>query len=97
MSLTTVALNETRQRFEIPVGEEFAYLDFRWHNGLLALMHTFVPPEERGQNLAGQLAAFALNYARERHVKILVYCPFVAQYLQHHPEFNDLVVSLDHR
>ena len=91
MEAATIVNNEKEQRFEIKVGEEYAYLTYRFYKNDLALMHTFVPHEGRGQNLGGQLAAHALTYARERNMKIMVYCPFVSQYMKRHPEFDDLV------
>lgn len=79
-------INEDRLRFEIPVGPEFAYLDYRWHHNDLVLMHTFVPEAARGQHMADRLAAFALQYAATNKLKVIVYCPFVSAYLKRHPE-----------
>jgi len=33
-----------------------------------------------------------LDYAREHHLKVDVICPFVAGYLETHPEYSDLVL-----
>jgi hypothetical protein len=53
--------------------------------------HTFVPPALRGGGIASQLAEFALRYARDNGLKVRPTCPFVARYLQRHPEFQPLV------
>jgi hypothetical protein len=53
--------------------------------------HTFVPPALRGRGIASQLAEHALRYARDSGLKVRPTCPFVARYLQRHPEFQPLV------
>ncbi len=83
--------NTQRQRFEFPVDDDFAYLEYRWYRKNLALMHTEVPRKVQGKGIAGLLAKFALDYARKNDIKIMVYCPYVAAYLKRHPEYADLV------
>ncbi|MEM9528385.1 MAG: N-acetyltransferase, partial [Bacteroidota bacterium] len=31
------------------------------------------------------------QYAKDNGLKVLPYCPFVAAYLERHPEWNDIV------
>ena len=93
MTNTTIHItnNEKEQRFEMPVGDDFAVIAYRWQNGKLALMHTEVPPQAEGKGLAGKLAKFAFEQARQQQRKVLVYCPYISSYLKRHPEYNDLV------
>lgn len=83
--------NEHRHRFETRIGDEYAYMDYRWYQGDIALMHTFVPESARGQGVSGRLAEFVLRFVREQGLRMLVYCPYVAKYLKEHPEYADLV------
>jgi predicted GNAT family acetyltransferase len=53
--------------------------------------HTFVPRELRGGGIASQLTEYALRYARDNGLKVRPTCPFVASYVQRHPEFQPLV------
>jgi hypothetical protein len=53
--------------------------------------HTFVPQELRGGGIASQLTGYALRYARDNGLKVRPTCPFVASYIQRHPEFQPLV------
>ncbi len=53
--------------------------------------HTFVPPALRGSGIASQLTEYALLYARDNGLKVRPTCPFVARYLERHPEFQPLV------
>jgi len=53
--------------------------------------HTFVPPALRGGGIASQLTEYALRYARDNGLKVRPTCPFVARYIERHPEFQPLV------
>jgi uncharacterized protein len=56
--------NLDRQRFEIDVDGEFAFIEYHMNDGTVYLMHTFVPDNLRGQGLAQKLAKFALDAIR---------------------------------
>jgi predicted GNAT family acetyltransferase len=49
--------------------------------------HTFVPPAVRGRGIASELTDHALRYALEHGRKVVPTCPFVARYIDKHPEF----------
>jgi predicted GNAT family acetyltransferase len=66
---------------------EYATLDAK----TLDYHHTFVPPASRGGGIASQLTEYALRYARDNGLKVRPTCPFVASYVQRHPEFQPLV------
>lgn len=83
--------NEQEQRFETPVNDGMAFIAYRWQNGKLALMHTEVPGEAEGQGIAGSLAKFAFETAKQQQRKILIYCPYLSTYIKRHPEYNDVV------
>lgn len=83
--------NEKTMHFETSLeGGEKAFIEYRWYKGDLALMHTFVPPAFEGHGIASTLAHFALEYAKQKKLSIIVYCPFVAKYLKEHPEYSFL-------
>ena len=65
------------------------------HNGddVLDLRSTLVPPHLRGQGLGSTLVQHALDYARENGMRVIPSCPFVARYIEDHPEYQDLVVE----
>ena len=86
-----ISNNEINQRFETNVANQIAFLEYRWYKGDLALMHTLVPEQLAGKGLGSALAKFALEYAKERKLQIMVYCPFVGKYLKTHPEYDFLV------
>ena len=44
-----------------------------------------------GQGHAGTLARSALDDARSRGLSVVPSCPYVASYIEKHPEYADLV------
>ena len=85
--------DEERMRFEIALGEEFAFIEYRWHDGNIVLMHTEVPESMRGKGIAQKLAKEAFEYIRDHNLQAVVYCPFLLSYLKRHPEYSDMVVN----
>ena len=50
-------------------------------------------PRFEGQGLGARLARFALDDARERGLRVVPLCPFIAAFVKRHPEYQDLVVG----
>lgn len=82
----------TAGRFELERDGRVAYLEYTLSGQVLALLHTEVPDALRGTGIASDLAKTALDWARENHLKVDVVCPFVAKFLEHHPEYSDLIL-----
>lgn len=57
------------------------------------LFHTEVRPELEGQGIAGRLAAFAIDDIRDSGLRLVPGCPYIADYVDRHPEYGDLVVD----
>lgn len=83
--------NQARSRFECEVEGFTPFLTYKQKSHSLALLHTDVPEELEGRGVGGSLARAALEYAREHGLKVLPYCPFVASYIERHPEYAGLV------
>lgn len=83
--------NSNEFRFETPVGNALAFINYRWEHGKLALMHTEVPEEAEGKGIAGELTKFALAQAQLQQRRVLVFCPYISAYLKRHPEYKELV------
>jgi predicted GNAT family acetyltransferase len=82
------------RRFVADVGGKSAYITYRQLDGkILELDHTYVPREFRRSGIASQLTVRALEYARERGSRVVPSCPFVAAYLERHPEYRELRVG----
>jgi hypothetical protein len=72
---------------------EIAVLQYRFHEGMIWLMHTEVPAKLEGKGIASTLARFGLEWARNNHMKAKVLCPFVAVFLKRHLEYQEVVVQ----
>jgi predicted GNAT family acetyltransferase len=82
----------TSGRFELERDGNTAYLEYTIAGNVLALLHTEVPPELRRHGVASSLAKTALDWARENGKKVDVICPSVADYIDKHPEYRDVVL-----
>jgi predicted GNAT family acetyltransferase len=87
----TIINNIERSRFETTVSGGQAILDYEFYNGMLALTHTYVPPQDRNNGVAFALVHFALEYAKAEHLKVIPGCSSVALYIDEHPEYIELV------
>ena len=67
-------------------GDEAAYIDYQFHQDKLVLLYVYVPIPYRGKGYSKALIEFAMQYARDRNVKVDVYCSFIARYMRLHPE-----------
>jgi predicted GNAT family acetyltransferase len=82
----------TSGRLEIERHGHVAYLEYVLAGKVLQLIHSEVPEALRGQGLGSELAHSALEWAREKGLKVDVICPSVAEYLKKHPEYVDLAL-----
>lgn len=87
----TVTRNDATKRFEITAEDATAELRYDEHPRYITLIHTEVPPVLEGRGYGAALARAALEYAREKHLRVVPRCPFVRSYLERHPEYADLV------
>ncbi|HEU5390806.1 MAG TPA: GNAT family N-acetyltransferase [Streptosporangiaceae bacterium] len=86
--------NPDESRFEIRADGQLAgFAQYHLRGSQIAFTHTETDDRFRGHGLAGQLVREALDAARERHLTVLPYCPFVRSWIAGHPEYADLIRS----
>ena len=83
------------RRFEIHYGDDLARLEYHLRGRTIVYTHTIVPPALEGHGIAGRLAKEALDYARNSGLSVVPLCPYVADYIENHPEYADLVAQED--
>jgi predicted GNAT family acetyltransferase len=84
--------NPDAQRYELFVdGKRAGFTDYRLLPGRIVFRHSEVSPEFQGRGLAARLAAGVLDDARARGLMVTPVCPYVARYIEEHPEYADLV------
>ena len=86
--------NPEKHRYEAYVGDELAgFVTYRIRPGAVVLVHTEVASAFEGHGVGGHLAAEALEDIRAQGLKVDPLCPFIADYLDRHPELSDLVAD----
>lgn len=91
--VATVENNEAEQQFETTVDGHRGVLTYSESDGKLYLLHTGVDEALEGRGVGGDLVRFAAEYARERKLGVVPFCPFARHWLHRHAEYADLVVS----
>ena len=82
-----------RYVFRLPGGLE-AEMTFRKFGAeIIAIDHTFTPPEFRGHNIAAQLMNRSIADARRDGVKIRPVCSYAVAQFRRHPEWADLLAQ----
>jgi NAD+ kinase len=88
----SVVDNFELSRYEVQVASEVAgYVEYRRAPGCVEFLHTEVNQGYEGRGLASRLATSALDDVRQRGWQATVSCPFMAGYVERHPEYNDLM------
>ena len=73
-------------RFYAIVRGQEAFIKYaRPDSSTLEIQSTFIPAGLRGQGIASQIAAFACNYAHNRHLKVKPTCPYFNQFIENEP------------
>ena len=84
--------NSDQHRYEARVDGELAgFIQYRESVGLVNLFHTEVDDRFEGRGLGSRLAAGALDAARAAGDPVVPLCPFIASYIERHPEYDDVV------
>lgn len=65
--------------------------DYTLADGVLTLTHTVVESAYEGRGVGSALVRTALDSARDRGLSVVPSCPFVAGWIQKHPDYADLV------
>ena len=62
-------------------------------NGEIYLTHTEVPSALEGKGVGSSLVRLALEDIERQQLRLVPLCPFVAGYVQKHPEWKRLVME----
>jgi uncharacterized protein len=81
-------------RYELRLGGRLIGLAaYRRRNGRIAFTHTEVDESLEGRGFGSRLAATALDDARRAGDDVVPLCPFIAHYIELHPEYQNVVAS----
>lgn len=82
--------NAARRRYELVVDGSTAFVTYRRGSGTITFVHTEVPESLAGRGIGGRLARHVLDIARRDGLTVVPLCPFIAAYMERHPEYDDL-------
>ncbi len=83
--------NRSEQEFELKTGGDKAVAAYQLEGDTIVFTHTVVPPAIEGQGVGSRLIRGALDLVRDRGLKVVPQCPFVAAYVDKHPAYRDLL------
>jgi uncharacterized protein len=89
-----VRRNAELSRYEILVdGEVAGIADYREDGTVWTFPHTVIDAHRRGQGLGAELVRGALDDVRDRGATVVPRCWYVAQFVDEHPEYRDLLAG----
>lgn len=83
-----------RSRYEIIVDGQLAGIaDYRVVGDTVVFPHTEIEPARQGQGLGARLVKGALDDVRAGGRTVVPRCWYVAQFIDDHPEYRDLLAA----
>jgi predicted GNAT family acetyltransferase len=83
-----------RSRYEATLeGEVVGVLQYQRKDGLISFDHAETAIPFRGRGIAGRIVETALIAARADGLKVVPRCPYVADWIAAHAEYQPLVAS----
>lgn len=82
------------RRYELILsGQACARAEYQTEGDRVVFTHTVVDPSLAGRGLGSQLARGALEDVRRRGQRVVARCQFIADYIDRHEEWHDLLDS----
>jgi uncharacterized protein len=78
-------------RFELALSGSVAFIDYQRTGTRYVLTHAEVPATLRGRGIGAQLTAGALQLVRAQGGSVVARCPYVAQFIAHNAQYQDLL------
>ncbi|MFK5647522.1 GNAT family N-acetyltransferase [Ornithinimicrobium sp. LYQ121] len=92
MTNVAVVHRPAQSRFEAMSGEEVVgYLSYEIVGSTVDIQHTVVEPAHRKKGVGAALVEEALREIRAEKLRVRATCPFVAEFIQEHPEHQSLL------
>ena len=74
-------------------GEWIAELTYFTNNGVMTIDHTEIDEKLRGEGIGQDMVKAAVEYAREKGLKIKAACPYAKKVIERTPEFQDILAQ----
>ena len=82
--------NPAENRFEMWIEGQLSKLDYMEDGDTIVMMHVGVPVEYRGHGAAGKITQVGLEYAKEKSLRVIPMCSYVAAYIRRNPQYAGL-------
>jgi predicted GNAT family acetyltransferase len=90
--MSRVVHNADESRYELFVDDKLASIaEYRRVGSRMIFHHTETATAFRGRGLAAELVEWAMTDVREQKLSVVPQCWFVRDFLDDHPEFQELV------
>jgi|SRR5690606_2984899 predicted GNAT family acetyltransferase len=83
--------NGQKSRFEVNLGSDTAYMEYRYQQETRVLMHTYIPEQYRGKGNLAKFIQEVLDQIRASNEEVMINCASVTRFLRDNPEYNDVV------
>jgi predicted GNAT family acetyltransferase len=94
MKMADKVLDNTAQsRYEMPLPAGTAFIDYTVAGNVRTLTHAEVPLTLRGAGIAARLTGGALDLVRTQGIKVIPRCPYVVNFMNAHPQYQDLLAG----
>ncbi len=67
--------------------------DYRLRAGRVVFTHTEIDPAFEGRGVGSDLAQQALDDVRAKGLKVVPLCPFIKDWIERHPDYQELVTT----
>jgi uncharacterized protein len=88
-----VVNNTSKHRYELAVDGHIAATYYAIEGGVIAFIHTEVPPELGGKGIGSRLIRGALDQVRSDGLKVVPQCPFVKAFIGKNGAYQDLLAQ----
>lgn len=90
----SVDRNDDAGRYELSVDDRVVGVaEYRRRDGAVVLPHTAIDGQLRGRGYGAVLVRGALDDIRQSGERVVPLCWYVAQFIEEHPEYRDLVAA----
>lgn len=92
MSQMRIVDNTDESRYDAYLGTDLVGAVFyQLRPGSIMFSHTEVADAHEGEGVGSTLARHVLDDARRRRLAVEPRCPFIASWIERHPDYRDLV------
>jgi predicted GNAT family acetyltransferase len=74
-------------------GEWIAELTYVKNNGTMTIDHTEIAEKLRGEGIGQDMVKAAVEFAREKGLKVKPACPYARKVIERTPEFQDVLAD----